>query len=185
MSSPARRRATFEDVLALPEHVVGEIVDGELVTSPRPSFSHAAVTTGLAAALAPPFQYGDGGPGGWWILVEPELHLGEDVVVPDVGGWRRERLPVLSGVPFTEVVPDWVCEILSPSTGRFDRARKMPLYARRGVQHAWVIDPATRTLEVLRLEGGRWVIVGAHGGDDVVRAEPFAEVEIALARWWD
>src|SRR5262245_19205340 len=118
MSQPARRPASYADLAALPDNVVGEIIEGEVVTSPRPSFSHAAVATGLAAAVAPPFQYGDGGPGGWWILVEPELHLGDDVVVPDLGGWRRERLPDLAGVTHTEVVPDWICEILSPRTGQ-------------------------------------------------------------------
>lgn len=184
MTLPRRRPATYADIVALPEHVVGEILDGELVASPRPSPSHAVVATGVAVALAPPYQYGDGGPGGWWILVEPELNLGADVIVPDVAGWRRERLPALPTTAHIEVVPDWICEILSPSTTRFDRVRKMPLHARRGVPHAWLIDPAARTLEVLRSEGGHWVVIGVHGDDEVVTAEPFEGVQIALARWW-
>ena len=184
MTLPARRPATYADIVALPEHVVGEILDGELVTSPRPAPSHAIVATGLAAALAPPFQYGDGGPGGWWILVEAELHLGEDVIVPDVAGWRRKHLPTLPEAAHITLAPDWICEILSPSTMRFDRVRKMPLYARRGVRHSWLIDPAARTLEVFRSEGGQWLVISAHGGDDIVRAEPFEDIQIPLARWW-
>jgi Uma2 family endonuclease len=184
MSQPARRPASYEDLVALPENVVGEIVGGELVTSPRPGPAHAVVATGIAAAVAPPFQYGDGGPGGWWILVEPELHLGTDVVVPDVAGWRRDRLPALPASSHIEVTPDWICEILSPSTARLDRVRKMPLYALRRVGHAWLIDPAAKTLEVLKCQDGQWLVIGWHSGDDVVRAEPFESVAIQLRRWW-
>jgi Uma2 family endonuclease len=184
MSQPARPPARQEDLLALSDNVVGEILSGELVTSPWPSPVHAVVATGIAAALAPPFQYGDGGPGGWWILLEPELHVSSDVIVPDVAGWRREYLSALPSSAHLEVVPNWVCEILSPSTARLDRVRKMPLYASRGVDHVWLIDPAERTLEVLRNQNGQWVLVSCHGNDDIVRAEPFADVPIALDRWW-
>jgi Uma2 family endonuclease len=134
--------------------------------------------------LVPPFNFGDNGPGGWWSLFEPEVHFDADVLVPDFAGWRRERMPKAPAEAFIELSPDWVCEILSPSTARFDRVKKLPVYARAGVGHAWLIDPAARTLEALRLNGGRWVLLGAHGGDDVVRAEPFQAIEIPLERLW-
>jgi Uma2 family endonuclease len=184
MADPARRRATYEDVLRAPRDRVAEIVDGELHVHPRPAGPHTAAASALGEELGPPFKRGRGGPGGWIILDEPELHLGADVLVPDLGGWRRENMPALPDAAFIELVPDWVCEILSPSTARLDRVRKMPLYARSGVRHFWLIDPAARTLEVLRNDAGRWVVSGVYGGDDNVRAEPFDEVEIALARWW-
>src|SRR5450432_2731539 len=135
MADPARRPARYEDLNNLPGNVVGEIVDGELVTSPRPGPAHAAAAMGVGATLGPPFHFGDGGPGGWWILPEPEVHLAESVVVPDLAGWHRDRLRTLPATPYLELAPDWVCEILSPSTARLDRVRKMPLYARYGVRH--------------------------------------------------
>jgi Uma2 family endonuclease len=124
------------------------------------------------------------GGGGWWILPEPELHFADDVLVPDWAGWRRERLPVLQNVPFFTLAPDWVCEIVSPSTGRIDRSRKMRHYAADAVATLWLVDPLAQTLEVYRLEGGRWVVAATHGGDEVVRAEPFEVIEMRLARWW-
>ena len=127
---------------------------------------------------------GPGGPGGWWILYEPELHLGADVLVPDLAGWRHERMPAIPNAPYVELAPDWVCEVLSPTTGRIDRIRKMPIYAREQVAHLWLVDPGLRTLEIYRLEAQRWVVVATHGGDEVVRAEPFDAVEIDLGRWW-
>ena len=123
-------------------------------------------------------------PGGWWIFVEPELHLGSDVVVPDLAGWRRENLPALPAASHIELPPDWICEISSPSTARTDRVRKTPLYARRSVRHAWLIDPAARTLEALRSQDAQWLVIGWHSGDDVVNAEPFETIPIQLARWW-
>jgi len=123
-------------------------------------------------------------PGGWWILFEPELHFGEDVLVPDLAGWRRERLPVLPNAAFLTQAPDWVCEIVSPSTGRIDRSRKMRIYAREGAGHLWLVDPTPRTLEIYRLERAHWIVVANHGDDDVVRAEPFDAIELALVRWW-
>jgi Uma2 family endonuclease len=184
MASPARRPATYEDLLRLPDDKIGEIVDGQLYASPRPALPHAVAHSALNSELGAPFQFGRGGPGGWWILVEPELHLGADVLVPDVAGWRRERLASVPDAPAMTLAPDWVCEILSPSTERMDRVKKLPAYARHGVGHAWLINPATRTLEVFRRDGGSWVLVATHADDAVVRAEPFDAIEIDLLHLW-
>lgn len=184
MTAPSRRRATYEDLLALPENLVGEILAGELVVSPRPAPRHAHATTVVGGTLLPPFQFGEGGPGGWLILIEPELHLGSDVLVPDLAGWRTERMPELPKEAFFSLAPDWVCEVLSPSTSRIDRTAKMPIYARAEVSHLWLVDPQNETLEAYELENGRWVLLGNHGGDDEVRVKPFAEIVVRLGRLW-
>ncbi len=184
MTLPAQRPATYDDIVALPEHLIGEIVAGELFVNPRPAVPHAVGASTLGAKLLTRMQLGDGGPGGWWILDEPELHLGENVVVPDIAGWRRERLPQLPRDAFLTVAPDWVCEVLSPATSRFDRTKKLPVYARAGVSHLWLLDPLAETLEVYRLESGHWVLLATHGGDEVVRAEPFEVVELELKSIW-
>lgn len=181
---PFDRPATYDDLVALPDNMVAEIVGGELHASPRPAPRHAMAEGAIGALIAPPFHFGRGGPGGWWILPEPELHLGADVLVPDYAGWRRTRMPSVPATAYFPLAPDWVCEIISPSTAALDRARKVGTYAREQVGHAWLIDPIARTLEVLRLEAGRWGIVSTHAGDGTVRAEPFAEIEIALADLW-
>jgi Uma2 family endonuclease len=182
----ARRRATYADLLKVPDTLVAEILDGELLTSPRPASPHARASSTLRGALDPFDRRigGPGGPGGWWILFEPELHLGADILVPDLAGWRRERMPVLANVAYFELAPDWVCEVVSPSTARVDRVRKVPIYAREGVSHLWLLDPLQQTLEVFRLEGQRWVLVSTHGGAESVRAEPFAALELDMSRWW-
>ncbi|MBI4511260.1 MAG: Uma2 family endonuclease [Deltaproteobacteria bacterium] len=179
-----KHRATLDDLLRLPEHVVGEIIDGELFATPRPASPHARVASVLGVDLGGPFDKGSGGPGGWWILYEPELHFGHDVLVPDLAGWRRERMPKLPNVAAFELAPDWVCEVISPKTARLDRGRKMGVYARVGVKHMWIIDPLANLLEVYRLDGGRWSLLGTHEGNAVVRAEPFDAVEIDMSRWW-
>lgn len=179
-----RRRATYEDLQGVPEHLVAEIVDGDLYSSPRPPTPHALASSALGAEIGGPFQRGRGGPGGWWALDEPELHLGEDVLVPDLAGWRRERLPRIPAAPFLTLPPDWVCEVVSPSTERLDRVRKLPAYARAGVAHAWIVNPEARTLEVLRREGERWLVASSHGGDERVRAEPFEAIELDLLVLW-
>jgi Uma2 family endonuclease len=184
MTELALRPATYEDLLKVPDNLVAELIDGELYTTPRPAIRHANVSSSLGSDLHGWFHRGRGGPGGWWILMEPELDLMGQALVPDISGWRRERLPVLPDTATIDVAPDWVCEVQSPSTARFDRVKKLPIYAKHGVQHVWLIDPAARTLEVLRLENGRWVLAGNYGGDDVVRAEPFEAVEIELAALW-
>ena len=171
--------------MKVPDHLVAEIVDGELHTSPRPAPLHSVAASELGAELGPPFSRGRGGPGGWWILDEPELHLGKDILVPDLAGWRRNRLPVISDkTPYFVLAPDWICEVLSPSTYRLDRIKKLRIYGREGVKHAWLLHPGERTLEVLRLESGRWAIVATHADDAVVRAEPFEVLAIDLLPLW-
>jgi Uma2 family endonuclease len=177
------KRATYEDVLSAPENKVAEILDGELFLSPRPAPRHSVASFRLGGALVP-FDDGPDGPGGWRILFEPELHLAEDVVVPDLAGWRRERLPTIPDTAFFSLAPDWVCEVLSPSTERIDRGRKLRIYAEAGVAHAWLVNPVERTLEVLRLRDGAWTIVSVRSGTEPVRVEPFDAIELALGRLW-
>ncbi len=188
MPETAKREARYEDLLKLPEHLVGEILDGELHTHPRPAPRHARAYSVLGGRIGNAFDFGSEGPGGWWILDEPELHFGEDVVVPDLAGWRRERMPQLPETPWFELAPDWVCEILSPSTARVDRVLKMPLYARKGVQHLWLLDPDLRTLEVYQLDSSgdlpRWLLLESLGGDAPVRQPPFEAVEFSLGTLW-
>jgi Uma2 family endonuclease len=165
--------------------MVAEIADGELHASPRPALPHATAGSAISVIVGGAYQFGRGGPGGWWILFEPELHFGRDVLVPDLAGWRQSRLPTIPAAPWLSVEPDWVCEILSPSTASFDRATKLGIYAREGVAHAWLVDPIARSLEVLRLENGHWTILGTFVGDEVVRVEPFTDIDIELgALWW-
>ena len=164
--------------------MVAELIHGVLHTNPRPASPHAAATTALGEELGPPFKRGRGGPGGWIILDEPEIHLGDNVLVPDMAGWRRERMPAIAEVPFFTLPPDWVCEVLSKSTAKLDKSEKLPLYAEHRVAHAWLIDPILRTLEVLRLEGGRWSILATHKDDARVRAEPFDAIELDLSVLW-
>jgi Uma2 family endonuclease len=185
MGDPARRRATYDDILSLPEHVVGELLGGELVVSPRPGGPHTRSASVLGIKVGGPFGLGEGGPGGWWILDEPELHLGEDVMVPDLAGWRRERMPRVPREAFFTLVPDWICEVLSSSTARLDRKHKLPRYAAAGVRHAWLVDPELRTLEVLERSDRGWTIVAVHAGNERVRAVPFDAVELPLDLLWD
>jgi Uma2 family endonuclease len=138
----------------------------------------------LGGELVPPFHSGRGGPGGSWIVDEPELHLGRNVLVPDLAGWRRERLPALPREAFFTLAPDWVCEVLSPATARIDRTKKLAIYAREGVEHAWLVDPALESLEVFRRQGEAWLLVLTAGGDEVVRAEPFDAIELELTGLW-
>ncbi|RYZ37303.1 MAG: Uma2 family endonuclease [Myxococcaceae bacterium] len=182
----AKKPATYADLEALPEHVVGEIIAGELYASPRPSALHVTAESYLQILLGRAFGLRDGdGPGGWLILMEPELHLGADVLVPDLAGWRRERLPSSPKVAAFTLAPDWVCEVLSPSTRNLDRKVKLPVYAREGVRHVWFVDPVTRTLEVFRLDEGRYTLIATHSGTGSVRAEPFEAVALELAVLWD
>jgi Uma2 family endonuclease len=187
MSAP-RRRATYDDLMRVPDTMVAEIIAGDLITSPRPATPHAHTGTVIGADVVSAFHGQPGAPpkpGGWWILFEPELHFGDDVLVPDFAGWRRERLPVLPNVPAMTLAPDWACEIVSPSTAALDRARKMPIYAREDVGHLWLVDPLARTLEIYRRrEDGYWIVVDAHGAEDVVHAEPFQAIALALDHWW-
>ncbi|HRE87701.1 MAG TPA: Uma2 family endonuclease [Myxococcota bacterium] len=173
----------------MPAHVVGEILGGELVVTPTPPVRHGLASSAIGALVTVAFQLGQGGPGGWWILRKIELSLGVDPrfdpVVPDIAGWRRDKMPGLPDVARMDSVPDWVCEVLSPGTQRHDRVLKVPFYARAGVRHCWLVDPIAQTLEVLRLEGGQWVLAQSFGGDETVRAEPFDAIELPLKALWD
>ena len=187
MGDPAKRDATYEDVLRAPSNKIAEIIDGELVLSPRPAGPHTAAASALGEELGPPFKRGRGGPGGWIILYEPELHLGREILVPDFGGWRRDTMSVIEDVPYFTIRPDWVCEVLSPSTERFDRGDKLRIYASSGVQHAWLVNPLLRTLEVVRLSSEtpeQWTTLGVFRDDAKVRAVPFEAFELELAILW-
>lgn len=184
MTAPIKKPATYADLQALPENMVGEIIDGELVASPRPAVPHAQAASMLLGDLSGPFSRGRGGPGGWWLLFEPELHLGHDVLVPDIAGWRRERLPALKPEPYFTVAPDWLCEVLSPATARIDRMRKLRIYAREHVSHVWLVDPDLRTLEVFRLQGSHYLLVDTFEDDEKVHAEPFDAIELELGALW-
>jgi Uma2 family endonuclease len=173
MSEPARKLATYADLEALPASMVGEIIDGALRAQPRPARRHGIVSNALADELTSPFQKGRGGPGGWIFIDEPELHFGMQVVVPDLAGWRRERATFDLDEAKTFIAPDWVCEVLSPSTARFDRGRKSQIYALAGIGHYWILDPTNRTLEALRLCDGGWLQIGSAGSGDRVSLEPF------------
>jgi len=182
-SNPVFHGATYKDLLEVPENLVAELIDGELYTWPRPGSPHARAGTALAGIVFRHFDQGEEGPGGWWIVAEPELHL-SGVYVPDIGGWRRERMPEYPDTSGCTVRPDWVCEIQSPGNARHDRVIKLPKYAKDGVPYVWLLDPLLQTLEVLRLENDRWIVAGNYGGDDKVRAEPFDAVELNLAVLW-
>ncbi len=184
MAAPVRKPATYEDLLALDENLIGEILNGELFAMPRPAKRHTVAASNLGGDLAGPFRRGKGGPGGWLILDEPELHLDADVLVPDLAGWRREHAPALDDAAFFEVAPDWVCEVLSPSTMRMDRALKLPIYFRQNVHHVWLLDPAAQTLEVLNRSAGGWVLHHVFTNEDLVRAPPFEAVELELGSLW-
>jgi Uma2 family endonuclease len=182
--SPVKPRATYDDLLQVPPDRVAEIVDGELHVSPRPASRHALASSRLGSELGPPFDRGRGGPGGWWILDEPELHLGADVLVPDLAGWRRERMPELPDAPWSELAPDWVCEVLSPGTRRLDLTDKRDIYGASGVPYLWFVDPEAKTLEVFGRREGAWVLVAAFGGEEAVRAVPFDAIEFPLSALW-
>lgn len=186
------RRATYADLAAVPANKVAELIRGTLHVMPRPAPKHANASSSLGGELHNPFHRGRGGPGGWWILDEPELHFqdlteaGEvDVVVPDLAGWRRERMPALPETAYFTLAPDWICEVLSKSTEDLDRTEKMPLYAREGVRHAWLLDPLARRLEVFTLRAGRkWDEPVIHQGAGVVRAAPFDAIGLDLSALW-
>jgi len=185
MAETAKRHATYEDLLAVPNSQLAQIIDGELVVLPRPTLLHSRSASRLSMDLGSPFDRGRGGPGGWLILFEPELHLRADVLVPDLAGWRRERMPELPESAACTLAPDWVCEVLSPATQSIDRVRKMNIYAREGVPYAWLIDPSAQTLEVYKLAGELWTRCASWAGAEKVRAEPFDAIELDLAGLWE
>ncbi|MFP5212662.1 MAG: Uma2 family endonuclease [Acidobacteriota bacterium] len=182
MADPATRKATHDDLYRLPDNMIGEIVSGELIATPRPSRSHALAASLLGGEIIPPYCHGrGGGPGGWVIILKPEISLGADILVPDLAGWKRENYPANEPHNWISVPPDWICEILSPSTARLDKTRKMSIYAARGVAHLWLLDPTARTLDVFHLDAGRWMVVGLFVDGDKVRTEPFSEIEIDIS----
>jgi Uma2 family endonuclease len=184
MSARVREHATYEDLLQVPDNLVAELIEGELYTSPRPAGPHTNAASGVGGFLVPTYQWGRGGPGGWWIFDEPELHVGVNVLVPDIAGWRKERMPTYPQNHIFSVVPDWICEVISPSSSRLDRLKKLPIYAREGVAYAWLIDPEQQLLEVRKLVSGQWMLIAEHGGDEVVRIEPFEAIEVQLSLLW-
>jgi len=180
------RKATYEDLCKVPDRFVSELLDGELYVSPRPAIPHANAEIVIGHDVFGRFGRPPGGdsPDGWWILFEPELHFGQNVLVPDVAGWRRERMPVLLPTAHIEMPPDWVCEILSPHTAAMDRLKKMRIYARAEVSFAWLVDPLARTVEVFRRHGEFWTRIAAHGDDEHAALEPFASATFDLETWW-
>jgi Uma2 family endonuclease len=189
MQETLRRKATYADLEAAPPHLVAEILCGRLVTHPRPTGRHARSHFRLGGQLDRWFDDGDEGPGGWYFLTAPELHLGEDICVPELAGWRVERIPPPPAPdPLAPVQillrPDWVCEVLSPPTEKYDRGDKRDIYAREGIGHLWLVDPRIETLEAFALDAGRWQLAGTFSGDAGVRVPPFDAVEIALGRIW-
>ena len=177
-------RATYQDVLDAPAHLVAEIIDGTLYTHPRPAMPHARATWVLGGKIGDPFDYGHRGPGGWWLSSEPELHLDDEIVVPDLAGWRRERMPDYPGTAYVTLAPDWVCEVHSPSTRKVDLQEKRPLYAQAGVRHLWLVDPADRTLEAFELRDGEWVPIATAKNDDPVSIRPFDAITFSLGDLW-
>jgi Uma2 family endonuclease len=185
MAQRVPRPATLEDLERLPPTVKGEIIEGVLYTQARPRPRHQNIATVMADDVCGPYQRGRGGPGDWWILVEPGIELpGSPEFSPDLAGWRRSVLSELPDDEPIRVVPTWVCEILSRSTRGYDTLTKKPYYAKIGVEWAWYVDPEARTLTVSKLHEGRWLEVAVHGEDELVRAEPFAAVEVRVGDWW-
>lgn len=186
MKSSTSSDDLYAQLEALPENLTGEIINGQLYTQPRPTNPHALAGSNLGGELYNPYHRGRGGPGGWWILDEPEIHFIRDteVLVPDLAGWRRERMPRLPRDHRIQVAPDWVCEILSPSTARKDRVIKMTVYARYGVPHLWLVDPLAHTLEAFALRDGRWTVIGLFQEQDSVTVEPFTEMALELGALW-
>ena len=185
MAEAAPKPTIYEELEAVPRHLVAEIIGGSLVTHPRPAPRHAAASAVLTRKLVGPFQDDPDGPGGWIFLDEPELHLGDEVVVPDLAGWRRERLSRPPDAAWLDITPNWVCEILSGSTETRDRTVKMRIYAAAGISHLWLVDPRQQLLEAFERNGqGLWTVIGAWSSDDEVRAAPFDAIAFSLAGLW-
>lgn len=176
--------ALYRRLEALPETQIGEILRGDVVASPRPAPRHAKAIIALGNKIYDPYDQGQGGPGGWRIFSEPEVHLRSEVVVPDLAGWRRERMPDFPEAAAIDLPPDWVCEILSPNSKRRDRVIKRAIYAEHGVSFLWFIDPVERMLDVLELTEQGWLIDAIYAENDVARARPFDAIDLPLADLW-
>jgi Uma2 family endonuclease len=179
---PLKKDATYDDLCDVADNYVAELFDGELYATPRPMPRHTHAASVLGIKIGAPFHRR--GPGGWIILDEPELHLRDDVLVPDIAGWRRERLPELAAEAYVTLAPDWICEVLSPSTEAIDRGKKLAIYAREGVSHVWLVNPVQQTLEVLVLDRGRWASMRTHEGSANARVPPFDAIELELGALW-
>jgi Uma2 family endonuclease len=183
-AKPLKTGATYDDLRDVPDDFVAEMFDGELYASPRPAVRHAHAASVLGGKLMEPFHNGRNGPGGWVILHEPELHFDNDVLVPDLAGWRRERMPEAPDEAYITLAPDWVCEVLSPATEPLDRGKKLRIYARENVAHVWLVDPVRRMLEVLSLESGMWTALALLEDRDRARVAPFEAIELELGELW-
>lgn len=184
MAVTGKKLATYADIEAAPEHLVAEIIDGVLRTHPRPSPRHSVTANSLTDELTSPFQKGRGGPGGWIFAVEPELHLGDHVLVPDIAAWRIERMPKLPATAYFEVAPDWICEVLSGSTETCDRTAKMRIYGEEKVAYLWLIDPRQQLLEAFQYLERGWTRLGGWFSDDRVSVPPFDAISLSLADLW-
>ena len=174
----------YKELCDLPSNFVGEIINEELVVMPRPASKHAMASSILGGLLSGPFGLGKGGPGGWWIIDEPELRFPYDVIVPDISGWKKERMPVYPDVTQFELSPDWVCEVLSPSTARYDKISKLKIYAENKVPYYWIVDPLNRVLEIFTLDKKTYKLAFVFGKNDLVKAPPFEELEFDLGNLW-
>lgn len=184
MAESAKTGATYEDLCRVPNHLVAQIIYGQLITLPRPSPKHVRATSIMGGKLVPAYDEGTSGPGDWWILDEPELHLDQQILVPDLAGWRRERIPTLPEIAYFELAPDWVCEVLAPSTTQMDRVDKLPIYAAYGVAHAWLVEITAQTMEVFVLQNKKWLLESVYKMADDVRAPPFEALAFNLQGLW-
>ena len=184
MAEPAKRQATYADIEALPPNVVGELIYGSLVTQPSPAPPHATAQSALSGELISPFQKGRGGPGGWIFMTVPELHMAGHVLVPDIAGWRRERMPTMPEKAYIEIAPDWLCEILSDSTERYDRNQKREIYGAIGVQYLWLLDPRVKLLECFQRVANNWLLSATFSDHASVKAPPFDAIEFDLSDLW-
>lgn len=185
MGTEAKKFATYSDILALPDHLIGEIINGELIVSPRPSPRHARSASALGGTIFNLFDQGSDGSGGWWILFEPEIHFSSDVIVPDLAGWKKELVPMLpTSKAYFEILPNWVCEVLSKKTAGIDRVKKLPIYAKAKVDYVWLVNPDQKTLEIYLREDQKWMLLNAFEGNQLVRAAPFDAIELNIANLW-
>lgn len=185
MGKPADKVATYQDLFNIPDNEVGEILGGELIAHPRPAPKHVRAASVLGARLLTQFDSKpDGEEGGWLILFEPECHLNADIVVPDIAGWRKTTMPGLPETAWFGIRPDWVCEVISPSTAKFDKGIKREIYAREEVGHYWMVDPIAKMIEVFELDEGRWVLVAAVSDDQIVHLPPFEVLPFDLSVLW-